>query len=767
MKTISFAASVAAALLCGTALTSAAEACSLANGIKHVVYLQFDNTHFHRDNVNVPSDLEQMPHLLNFMKQNGVVLSNDHTQLISHTANGILTSMTGAYSDRVGAGAVANSFNYFNSSTNNANSYVSSFVYWTDPVNVAAGDSSTGTDTSYVLVNENGQNAPAPWVAYTRAGCDVGAIGIADIDLENTSSDILTAFGSTSNEYKYVTSGLSGYPKPSTGIKTADFEGIAIHCGQGSAICAAASNLTTVQADGLPLSKPTTDALPQEPGGYTGYQALFGHRYAVPALQSILGQTPNGQLTDYQGNLIGYQTASGGSIVQSKTISGFPGFNGMFPFVTLAYAEEMLTAGVPVVYGYFTDAHDHSYGTQDGVNPAGSSFAYGPGQQGYVNQLQQYDAAFATFFANLAAKGIDQTNTLFVILVEEGDKFAGGRPTPSNCDGVNTPCTYPPTAYTFGNVAIGEVDVNIDTLLSTLRGNSTAFNVHTDQAPAYYLNGNPAPTSAVTRQFARDLLALKYNDPYLNNASLPVTVAIADQAELSALHMVTGDPQRTPTLVGFNNDNVYGGIGAVTYGSSNPGCGTSAATQKPVCTYPGYAWNHGGIGAVVRQTWTSMAGPGVLPTGIDGNTWTDHTDVRATMFALLGLQDDYLHDGRVVVENLDPTKLPATISGNLAAYQQLATAYKQLTAPFGTAGSASLTYATKAIGSGSGSSDTTYATYLSNINGWVAQRNTLIGQIKPLLNNAEQGVSFDPTQVPNLVSQANALTNQVVGWSQQ
>ena len=32
--------------------------------IKHVIYLQFDNVHFLRDNPNVPSDLEQMPHLL-------------------------------------------------------------------------------------------------------------------------------------------------------------------------------------------------------------------------------------------------------------------------------------------------------------------------------------------------------------------------------------------------------------------------------------------------------------------------------------------------------------------------------------------------------------------------------------------------------------------------------------------------------------------------------------------------------------------------------
>src|SRR6185312_2457893 len=64
-----------------------ASTCQLGNGVKHVVSLVFDNVHFFRDNPNVPSDLEQMPHLLNFLKSNGTVLSNVHTPLIAHTAN--------------------------------------------------------------------------------------------------------------------------------------------------------------------------------------------------------------------------------------------------------------------------------------------------------------------------------------------------------------------------------------------------------------------------------------------------------------------------------------------------------------------------------------------------------------------------------------------------------------------------------------------------------------------------------------------------------
>ena len=59
----------AAALLAGGLSQSASAQCNLGNGIKHVVYIQFDNVHFRRDNPNVPSDLEQMPNLLSFLEE--------------------------------------------------------------------------------------------------------------------------------------------------------------------------------------------------------------------------------------------------------------------------------------------------------------------------------------------------------------------------------------------------------------------------------------------------------------------------------------------------------------------------------------------------------------------------------------------------------------------------------------------------------------------------------------------------------------------------
>jgi hypothetical protein len=121
-----------------------------------------------------------MPNLLNFIRQQGTLLTNHHTPLISHTSVDILTALTGLYGDRMGV-SVGNSFRYFNpdGTTNGA----SSFAYWTDPL--AAFGGPPITDTTPQMIGKDGKIAPAPWAAFTRAGCDVGAFSVANIEFEN------------------------------------------------------------------------------------------------------------------------------------------------------------------------------------------------------------------------------------------------------------------------------------------------------------------------------------------------------------------------------------------------------------------------------------------------------------------------------------------------------------------------------------------------------------------------------------------------------
>ena len=241
--------------------------------------MQFDNTHFLRDNPNVPSDLEQMPNLLNFLKQNGTLDVNHHTPLISHTADDIVTSITGVYPDRNGA-AVSNSFGVFAGSP--AGTFISfpeTFNYWTDRVNQV---SSASNDTTPVMVtldpNGNVKNMPGPWVPFTRAGCDVGAYSLANVEFESASTrlsgntvlvDVLNLYGSGSPQVN-----------ESFAQQVADFQGVAVHCAQNSPICS---------TNGL------ADKLADEPGGYNGFKALFGAKYALPRSDFRGAQRPGRQ----------------------------------------------------------------------------------------------------------------------------------------------------------------------------------------------------------------------------------------------------------------------------------------------------------------------------------------------------------------------------------------------------------------------------------------------------------------------------------------
>jgi hypothetical protein len=196
--------------------------------IKHVVTIIFDNTHFQRDPARdgstlVPSDLEQMPHLLNFIKNNGVLHSNHHTQLISHTSDDIITILTGVYPSRHGVATAANS--YLEYKPDGTTQSQSGFTYWTD----------VSRDGTYNLIggavdaaHPSGVNAPAPWVPFTRAGCDVGAVGAADLEIENTGVDLTTIFGPGSPQ----TTDPNAFP---------NYEGIAIHCAKTSTLCSAAN----------------------------------------------------------------------------------------------------------------------------------------------------------------------------------------------------------------------------------------------------------------------------------------------------------------------------------------------------------------------------------------------------------------------------------------------------------------------------------------------------------------------------------------------
>jgi len=414
----SMAATSAAANAAKPAAATADTSCHLGNGVKHVVTLVFDNVHYFRDNPNVPSDLEQIPNLLNFFTSHGTFLSNNHTPLIAHTGDNILTTLTGLYGDRHGM-PISNSYQAYNA--DGTTDPAGSFAYWTDPVFDTAKTPNPGHDTNPSMVYSPVPPAtaahpaapdtvtPAPWVPYTRAGCDVGEVATANQELENTAVDIPKVFGAGSPEDQQ----LSADPDSFKDAEVADYVGVGVHCAQGNAFCATAKGVKFGQTDASPTA--VSDLLPDEPGGYNGFQALFGHRYVAPQLGA---GTPNlsshgvpvtnaaGNLTDENGNQIN------GAFLTNHP--GFPGFGPINASQSLAYMADMLESGVPVVNGYIADIHGNEGIPALAAACAGvkSNAPLGPGTPCYIAQAKYYNDAFGAFFKRLAADGITPANTL-------------------------------------------------------------------------------------------------------------------------------------------------------------------------------------------------------------------------------------------------------------------------------------------------------------------------------------------------------------------
>jgi hypothetical protein len=742
--------------------TSAGNGCHLGNGVQHVVEIGFDNVHFFRDNPNVPSDLQLMPNLLNFIEDNGTLLSNNHTPLIAHTADDLLTTFTGLYGDRAGM-PVSNGYQTYN--PDGTTDPASSFAYWTDPIYDTASTPTTGHDTNPSLVYSATPPAttnpapkpdsitPAPWVPFTRAGCNVGDVSTVDQELENTSVDIPKVFGANSPEEQQLVNDPDSYKD----AETADYVGLAVHCAKGSAFCASAEGVKYGQT--TPSHTAVPDVLPSEPGGYSGYQALFGHRYIAPQLGAgTANKTENGyQVTNAAGNLVDLN----GNQINGAYLTnhpGFPGFSTINASQTLAYMADMLQSGVPVVDGYISDLH----GNEDipGLSACTSApDALGSGSACYIEQAQYYNQAFGTFFKRLAAAGITPKNTLFIFSSDEGDHEAGAnvgraiQPTPASCDGATvsggtvTPdveCSYPAGSF-------GELDANVTGLLATQEHNTVPFSLEADTAPEFYVTGDPGPDSSPVRTLEHDVANITAANPYTGTTQ-KIDNYIADPAEEAILHMVNADPARTPSFAMFAKPDYYLYSGSAT-------CSGSCVQQET-----GYAWDHGDYAAEINTNYVGFAGPGVRHLGLDGPTasqgpssagansgqievsdqhlpgpWVDETDIRPTLMYLTGLRDDYEHDGRVI------TQILASPNRALSdpAVTALGECYKQLNSSVGQFGAATLVASTNAVDSSS-PGDATYIHINQALTGLDKVRDALALRIKGELEAA----AFSDTPVP-------------------
>jgi hypothetical protein len=754
--------------------------CHLGNGIKHVVELTFDNVHFFRDNPNVPSDLQMMPNLLHFFENNGTFLSNNHTPLIAHTGDDILTTLTGMYGDRQGV-SIANSYRTYNS--DGTTDPATAFTYWPDPIYDTAPAPNAGHDTNPNMVysptppattspaTKPDTSAPAPWVPYTRAGCDVGGIATANMELENPKFDIPQVFGANSPEAQQLAADTDSFKD----AETADYVGMAVHCAKGGTQGAFCANATGVKyGQTTPTHTASADALPDEPGGYTGYQALFGHRYVAPQLGAgTPNVTRNGyEVTNSAGNLVDMNgNQLNGAFLTDHP--GFPGFGEINASQSLAYTADMLESGVPVVYDYVADIHGNEGIPALSKECSGAPPALGSGSACYIAQAQYYNEAFGTFFKRLAADGITPQNSLFVLSSDEGDHEAGAnvgraiQPTPANCDGakVTGNSVKPDVLCTYPSGSFGELSGDMTGLLATQTHNTTPFGLENDTAPEFYVNGQPGPDAPPVRGLEHAVASLTADNPYTGSTQ-PITNYLADPAEEGILHITDADPARTPSFAMFAKPDYFLQTGSAT-------CSPSCVTQDTR-----FAWDHGDYAAEIDTNYAAFAGPGVKHLGLDGspaskgpnsagadsgqvtvpneNTkgpWTDETDSRPTVMYLTGLKDDYEHDGRVISQILASPDSALSAPG----VAQLGACYKQLNSSVGEFGTDTLEASTKAVESRS-KNDSVYKKADEQLSALEVIRDGLAGHIKGELEAA----AFDGTMIPSRLVKAQTFGCQLV-----
>jgi hypothetical protein len=215
---------------------------------------------------------------------------------------------------------------------------------------------------------------------------------------------------------------------------------------------------------------------------------------------------------------------------------------------------------------------------------------------------------------------------------------------------------------------------------------------------------------------------------------------------------VTVDPQRTPTLVMFANADYF-------FFRGGPTCAPISAQTPAACLSQNsaFAWQHGGFQPEIVTTWLGMVGPGIRNLGQTDEIWSDHTDVRPTILSLLGLKDDYAGDGRVMVEAIKAHALPRSLRAHSETLAELGAVYKQINAPVGELGRATLRLSTKALEG----DDATYTRIENQLIALTSARNAIAGQMITMLNAAAfDGAALNEEQARSLIQQGENLLGQ-------
>jgi hypothetical protein len=320
----------------------------------------------------------------------------------------------------------------------------------------------------------------------------------------------------------------------------------------------------------------------------------------------------------------------------------------------------------------------------------------------YNATLTAYNSALETFFSKLKASGMTPANTLFVLTTDEGDQL----------------------------MPQGELSTNLTAWLasnSLNQQNASNITVYGDSGALVYLKDNT--------ELSKTLASL---------TAVPGWNYVANPTELKALHMdVTAAPNRNPSFVLFSKPSVYYSYKGSTDWTYNTN----------------YYWNHGTISPDILDTWAAMVGPGVK-VNATSTQWLDHADTMPTIYSLLGYSlTGASFDGVPALSGLNATKPRIHKDDELL---QAESVFKQLNAPVGQFGMATLRMSTEASVN---ATNTVGATLDAKISHLTAERNTAAAALQADILRAVEGKPVSPDQLQMHIAAAKKILNAVATYS--
>ncbi|WAH37156.1 alkaline phosphatase family protein [Alicyclobacillus dauci] len=319
----------------------------------------------------------------------------------------------------------------------------------------------------------------------------------------------------------------------------------------------------------------------------------------------------------------------------------------------------------------------------------------------YDSTLQSYDTAMNTFFTKLNAAGMSPSNTLFVITTDEGDHLMPQGEQTTNLTGW------------LANNSLNTADPNN----ITVYGDSGALVYLKDQS-----------------KLPQMLASLD---------AVPGWNYVADPTELSALHMsVSAAPDRNPSFVLFSKPDVYYGYKGSTDWSYDTG----------------YYWNHGTISPDILDIWAGFVGPGVK-SGNTSTQWTDHADTMPTIYSLLGYNLTNQHFDGVPAVSVFSKANNGKPEANLLSAESV---FKQLNAPVGQFGMATLRMSTEASINATNTEGTSLDKQIGDI---TSERDAAAKALQQDILNTVQGHPVSSKQLSTDVDRAQHILDQIQAYT--